>query len=177
MIQYQAVVIGASSGGFQALKEILIRLSPDFEPSIIIVIHRHRSSSINFEQQLNQFSPLEVHQASQQQPIKNATIYIAPPNYHLLIEEDHTFSLSVERHINFARPSIDVTFESAADVYQNRLVGIILTGANNDGSAGLKEIKKKGGLTIAQTPESAEITEMPKAAIDLVSPHKILPLE
>jgi len=104
-------------------------------------------------------------------------IYIAPPNYHLLVEEDKTLSLSTNKHVNFARPSIDVLFETAADVFGEKLVGIILTGANEDGSRGLKKIKESGGLTIVQDPDTAAVDTMPKAAIASTKVDYILPLE
>jgi two-component system chemotaxis response regulator CheB len=93
-------------------------------------------------------------------------VYFAPPDYHLLIENDRSFSLSFDAPVNYSRPSIDVLFETAADVYKNRLLGIILTGANSDGSGGIKKISMMGGVTIAQSPETADYPEMPKAAIN-----------
>jgi two-component system chemotaxis response regulator CheB len=104
-------------------------------------------------------------------------VYVAPPNYHLLIEDDGTFSMSVEGAVNYARPSVDVVFESAAEVYGQGLIGVILTGANKDGSLGLKKIKEAGGLVIVQTPETSEAADMPRAAIAAVNPDYVLPLE
>ena len=120
---------------------------------------------------------LQVKQAEEKESIQGGTVYIAPPNYHLLIEDDHTFSLSVDNAVNYARPSIDVLFESAADVYGSDLIGVILTGNNDDGSQGLKKIKRNGGLTIVQTPESAEADGMPQAALEAVIPEYMLSLE
>ncbi len=174
---YQAVVIGASTGSFQALKIILPYLSSDFSLPVIIVVHRHRHSNTNFEHQLSQFSSIQVLQAEPQLPISGPSIFVAPPNYHLLIEEGRTFSLSLEKPVHFARPSIDITFETAAQVYGSGLIGVILTGANEDGSYGLTEIKKKGGVTIVQSPESAAVSEMPTAAINRSAPHKVLAVE
>ncbi len=104
-------------------------------------------------------------------------IYIAPPNYHLLVEADRTFSLSIDEPVNYARPSINVLFETAADVYKTNLVGVILTGANADGSHGLKRIKETGGLSVVQDPSTAEADTMPKAAIAAVDVDYVLPLE
>ncbi len=173
----KAVVIGVSAGGMKALKTILLSLPSDFAYSIIIVAHRHSDSDDYLEQSLNSEGEIRVKQADEKEDISGGVVYIAPPNYHLLIEDDHTFSMSVEKAVNYARPSIDVMFESAAYVYGRELIGIILTGANNDGSAGLKKIKKMGGLAIVQAPETAEAGDMPRAAIAAVEPDYILPLE
>lgn len=117
-------------------------------------------------------------EADEKEEIENGVVYFAPPNYHLLIERDHTFSLSADRRVNFARPSVDVLFESAANAYGSELIGVILTGANNDGARGLKKIKDMGGLTIVQDPASAEARYMPEAAIEEVQTvDYILPLE
>ena len=118
-----------------------------------------------------------VKQADEKEKIVPAMIYIAPPNYHLLVEDDRTFSLSVDELVNFSRPSIDVLFESAADAYGKRLIGIILTGANSDGSNGLKKIKECGGMAIVQDPESSEADTMPRAAIKATKVDYVLPLE
>jgi len=104
-------------------------------------------------------------------------VYIAPANYHLMIENNKTFSLTIDEYVNFARPSIDVLFESAADAYKNKLIGIVLTGSNNDGAKGIKRVKEYGGLAIVQDPETAESPTMPASAIAAVQPDYILSLE
>ncbi len=175
--KYKAVVIGVSAGGAKALKTILKGLPSDFAFSVIIVVHRHSDSDDYLERSLNSECKIRVKQADEKENIKSGVVYFAPPNYHLLIEDDNTFSMSLERDVNYARPAIDVLFESAAYVYGPELIGIILTGANNDGSQGLKKIKKMGGLTIVQRPETAEVEDMPRAAIAAVEPDHILPLE
>jgi len=126
---------------------------------------------------LNGISKLTVKEADEKEAILPGTVYIAPPNYHMLVEEDFTIGLSTEEKIRYARPSIDVLFESAVYAYGNQLIGIVLTGANNDGSEGLLAIKKAGGLTIVQTPGQAEADMMPQSAIDLAKPDHILPIE
>lgn len=173
-LKYESVIIGGSTGAFRVIESILAQLTGDFSLPIIIIVHRHRHSNTEFEKQLAKRNPLNVIQVELMQPIENGNVYVAPPNYHLLIEEDRTFSLSLEGPVNYARPSIDVTFQSAAHVYGNRLIAILLTGANRDGSVGLESIKKRGGFTIVQSPQSAEATEMPEAAIRQVSPDRIL---
>ncbi len=175
--KYKAVVIGVSAGGAKALKTILPGLPSDFAFSVIIVIHRHSDSDDYLERSLNSECRIRVKQADEKKNIKNGVVYFAPPNYHLLIEDDNTFSMSLEGAVNYARPAIDVLFESAAYVYGPELIGIVLTGANNDGSQGLKKIKKMGGLAIVQAPETAEVGDMPRAAIAAVEPDYILPLK
>jgi two-component system chemotaxis response regulator CheB len=125
---------------------------------------------------LNESCQLTVKEADEKELIKPGCVYIAPANYHLLVERDKTLSLSVEAKVCYSRPSIDVLFETAAEVYLSGLIGIILTGANNDGTAGLKKIKEKGGLTIAQNPATAESALMPRSAIQGNAVDKILSL-
>lgn len=175
--QYKVIVIGVSTGGTKALKTILSVLPSEFALSIIIVIHRHKDTNGYLERLLNNECNVHVKQADEKEKVKAGTVYVAPPNYHLLIEDDCTFSMSVEGTVNYSRPSVDVFFESAADVYGQSLVGIILTGANRDGSQGLKKIKERGGLAIVQTPETSEVEDMPRAAIATARPDYILPIE
>lgn len=174
---YKVIVIGVSTGGTNALKTILSVLPSEFALSIIIVIHRHKDTNGCLERLLNNECKMYVKQADEKEEVKAGTVYVAPPNYHLLIEDDCTFSMSVEGTVNYARPSVDVFFESAAYVYGQSLVGIILTGANRDGSQGLKKIKERGGLAIVQTPETSEVEDMPRAAIAAAKPDYILPIE
>ena len=120
---------------------------------------------------------MRIKEAEEKENIQSGTIYFAPPNYHLLIEEDRSISLSNEEKVNYSRPSIDVLFESASDVYKSELIGIILTGANDDGAKGISCIESNGGLTIAQDPATAKYPIMPRSAIDTESVDYILPLE
>ena len=178
VFNYQAVVIGVSAGGFKAMQKFLSKLPPTFILPIIIVQHREKAPANNYLVKiLAEVSKLKVKEADEKEIIKNETVYLAPPNYHLLIETNHTFSLSVNEPVCFSRPSIDVLFETAARAYNSHLIGIILTGANKDGSQGIKAIKKRGGMTIAQNPDTAEISIMPKAAIATNSIDFILNLE
>jgi two-component system chemotaxis response regulator CheB len=174
---YAAVVIGVSAGGLNALSTIFSHLATDFMMSVIVVQHTHSTSDDFLPRHLNEMCSLRVKQADEKEIIQPGAIYIAPVNYHLLIETDKTFSLSVDELVNFARPSIDVLFESAADAYGSRLVGMILTGANVDGSYGLKVIKEVGGLAIVQDPDTAEAAAMPRAAMAAAAIDHILPLE
>jgi two-component system chemotaxis response regulator CheB len=174
---YEAVVIGVSSGGVEALNILLSSLSEEFALAVIIVQHQHPHSNDFLARNLHEKCRITVKQAEEKEPIEPGVVYIAPPNYHLLIEDDKTFSLSVAKRVNYARPSIDVLFETAADVYRGELIGIILTGANNDGSQGLKKIKARGGLAVVQDPKTAEVDSMPKAAIEATSVDYVLSLQ
>jgi two-component system chemotaxis response regulator CheB len=176
-MHYEAIVIGVSSGGMNALKIISSALPIDFKIPIIIVQHVGAHSDSQWIQLLNEKSNLHVKEADEKEKIEKGTIYIAPPNYHLLIEKDKTFSLTIDERVNFARPSIDVLFESAAEAYRNKLIGIVLTGSNSDGTIGITRIKECGGLSIIQDPKTAESSYMPKSAITAIEPDYILSLE
>jgi two-component system chemotaxis response regulator CheB len=175
-MKYEAIVIGVSAGGLEALQTVLTPLPANFGLPLIIIQHMHPYSDNYLVHFLNEHCQLGVKEAEEKERIAPGTIYIAPPNYHLLLELDRSFSLSVSEKVNHARPSIDVTFETAADIYGSRLIGIILTGANNDGSLGLKQIKQHGGLTIVQDPKTAEVDSMPRAAIAATVVDHLLPL-
>ncbi|MEI6948727.1 chemotaxis protein CheB [Paraflavisolibacter sp. H34] len=162
----EAVVIGVSAGGLQLLGKLLERLPPEFRLPLIVVQHRAPESSEQLEQVLQARCRLRVKQADEKEPILGGTAYFAPPDYHLLVETDRTFSLSYDPPVNFSRPSIDVLFETAAATYDSRLVAIILTGASNDGTEGIRQVKSRGGLTIAQNPETAPYPYMPQSAIN-----------
>lgn len=163
---YQTLMIGTSSGGLRALS-ILLPLLPTTLPLAVIVInHRMETPDTYLTEYLNTICNLPVQDAEHLAPIISGNIYVAPPGYHLLVTNDFCFNLSVDARVNFSRPSIDVGFETAAEAYGPSLIGIILTGANSDGAAGLDMIKKMHGYTIAQDPSDAEYSVMPTAAIN-----------
>ena len=176
-MKYEAIVIGVSSGGMNAMKLIFFLLPKGFNTPIIIVQHIGAHSDNQLIKLLNDKSNLSIKEADEKEKIVPGKVYLAPPNYHLMIERDKTFSLTVDERVNFARPSIDVLFESAAGAYKNKLIGVILTGSSSDGTAGLKKIKEYGGLTIAQDPKTAESAYMPASAIAAIKPDYILSLE
>ncbi len=176
-MQYEAIVIGLSSGGMNAMKIMFSFLPKDFNTPIIIVQHIGARSGSQLIKLLNDKSNLSIKEADEKEKIENGIVYIAPPNYHLMIERDKTFSLTVDERVNFARPSIDVLFESAAEAYKNKLIGVILTGSSSDGTVGIKKIKDYGGLAIAQDPKTAESAYMPASAIAAIKPDYILSLE
>jgi two-component system chemotaxis response regulator CheB len=162
---YELVVLGGSWGALAAYDRILPQLPKDFPAAIVVIQHRPVDSQhgalIGY---LQQRSPLPCSEIDDKDPIAGGRIYLAPPDYHTIVEPGH-FALSTEAAVRHSRPSIDVSFETAADSYGDRLVGVVLTGANDDGAEGVKAIKRQGGLTIAQDPETAEKHTMPQAAI------------
>jgi len=158
------------------LREVLPALAPDFPMPVLIVQHMSRLSEGILSRLLDEVSQVRVKEAEDKESAVPGVVYIAPANYHLLVEEDGSLALSLEERVNFARPAVDVLFEAAADVYGPRLIGVVLTGANDDGSRGLKKIKERGGLTIVQDPATAEADAMPRAAIAASRVDYILPL-
>ena len=174
---FQIVVIGASAGGLHALSVLLEKLPSDYLLPIIVVQHRSKDQRELLEEVLQSKCRLFVKQADEKESICTGYVYIAPPDYHLLVEQSKTFSLTSDKHVKYSRPSIDLLFETAADVYNEKLIGIILTGANNDGSEGLLHVKNRGGLTIVQDPATAEFPYMPDASIRLGAAHWITSLE
>jgi len=173
---YDAIVIGASAGGFVALAEILPRLPTALPQAVVVVQHLHPAGGEYMVEFLSQHCLLPVKEAEDKEPIKPGVIYVAAAQYHLLIERDRSFALSVDDKVNYSRPSIDVLFETAAAAYGPRLIGVVLTGANADGAAGLASIKARGGLTIVQDPATAEVSFMPQAAIAGTTVDHILDL-
>jgi two-component system, chemotaxis family, protein-glutamate methylesterase/glutaminase len=176
-MSYEAIVIGVSSGGMNALRLFFSQLPQKFNIPIVIVQHMGAHSTNYWIKILNESSPIIIKEADEKEAITKGYAYVAPANYHLLIEKNKTFTLTIDEKVNFARPSIDVLFESAAEAYKNKLIGIVLTGANNDGAAGLKKIKQYGGLSIVQNPEDAEASYMPEKAIETAAPDHILNLK
>ncbi|HSX20293.1 MAG TPA: chemotaxis protein CheB [Gammaproteobacteria bacterium] len=167
---YQALIIGASAGGLKAMSVILPQLPQVFPLVVIVVNHRMETPDTYLTEYLNGICHLPVQDAEHLFPIEPGHIYVAPPGYHLLVADDYCFNLSEDPRVNSSRPSIDVAFESAADVYGEYLIGVVLTGANSDGAIGLAEIKANGGYTIVQDPSEAEAIAMPSAAIKAGKP-------
>ena len=176
-MNYEAIVIGVSSGGMNAMKSMFPLLPGDFSIPIIIVQHISPRSDNQWITLLNGKSHLCIKEADEKERIEQGKVYIAPSNYHLMVGSNKTFSLTIDERVNFARPSIDVLFESAAEVYKSKLIGVVLTGANNDGTKGLKRVKEYGGLTIVQDPATAESGYMPASAIAAMQVDYILPLD
>ncbi len=171
------VVIGVSAGGLKALKALLQNLSKNYHFPTLINQHLPQDRTSNLATILQTWTHLQVKEADDKELILNNSVYVAPPNYHLLVERDHTLSLSADDPENYARPSADVMFESAAEVFQDKAIGIILTGASDDGARGLLRIKERGGLIMVQSLEEAEFKTMPSSAITLTKTKNILRLD
>jgi two-component system, chemotaxis family, protein-glutamate methylesterase/glutaminase len=165
---HDLVVIGASWGGLDALRTLLAQLPAELDASLVVAQHRApESHPTAFRNLLAAVTRLRVCDVEDKQPLKPGTVFLAPADYHSLVEGDH-LALSIEDPVAFSRPSIDVLFESAADAFRERCVGVVLTGANDDGARGLRRIADLGGEAIVQDPETAERREMPAAALAAV---------
>jgi len=162
------VVIGGSAGAIDVLQRILPSLPGDFSPATVVVIHVAPDGPGLLTEIFTTKVGLKVKLAEDKEPIAGGTIYFAASDYHLLVEKDGTFALSVDERVHYSRPAIDVLFESAAEAYGERLLGVILSGANGDGAAGLRAIARAGGITAVQSLETAEMIAMPAAALEAV---------
>jgi two-component system chemotaxis response regulator CheB len=162
------VVIGGSAGAIEVLHEVLRRLPANFGPATAIVVHLPPEGPNLLAEIFTTPAGLKVKLAEDKEPIAGGTIYFATPDYHLLVEKDRTFALSLDERVHYSRPAIDVLFETAAEAYGERLMGIVLSGANADGAAGLKAIADAGGIAVVQSLESAELIAMPAAALGRV---------
>jgi len=172
----EMVVIGGSAGGVDALVGLLPALPSRFDAAVACILHVPADRESRLASLFDARVALPVVEARDKQPILPGTVYFAGAGYHLSIEEDRSFSLSCEAPVHFARPAIDILMESAADVFGEGLVGILLTGANYDGADGMRRIRECGGLTIVQDPDEAQSSTMPLEAIRRCAPHLVLPL-
>ena len=161
----QAVVIGASAGALEALSAILPVLPADYPLPVLVVVHQPSDQKSVLAELFQAKCRLAVREAEDKEPIDGGTVYFAPPDYHLLVEPDRSLSLSIDEPVLFSRPSLDVLFESAADIYGPGLIAVILTGANPDGAKGLRTVAEAGGMAIVQNPAEAYARDMPKAAL------------
>lgn len=176
MNPYKALVMGASAGGVHAVQTIAAQLTDPPWP-IVLVQHLQAATRLDYAAAFGNPQRLKIMEAEDKMQLQAGLLYVAPPGYHTLIEEEGTIALSVDPPVNFSRPSIDVLFESAADVYGGSLIALLLTGASHDGAAGMQAIHQRGGLTLVQDPSSAEVATMPAAAIARTPVHHILTLE
>jgi two-component system chemotaxis response regulator CheB len=173
---YSIVALGTSWGGLSAMRRLLGGLPADFPIPIIVVQHRSKDSDRLLSQLLQDSTDLKVCEIEDKDALASGTVHVAPANYHVLVESGYA-SLTIEEPVRFSRPSIDMTFESAADTYGAAVIGVVLTGANEDGARGLARIVNRGGRALVQDPKTAEIPAMPEAAIRAVPNAEILPLE
>lgn len=172
-----AFIIGGSAGSLDVLLKVLPRIKPDLPFPIIIVIHRKHGADSLLPDLLSSRTSLVVKEADEKEMIVAGTVYIAPSDYHLLIEMDRTFSLDYSEKINYSRPAIDATFQTAAEVYKDKLVCLLLSGSNADGVSGLKSVKDWNGLAVIQDPETAQVAYMPEQARKHVKLDRILRIE
>lgn len=174
---YSVVVLGVSTGGVEALKRVLPVLPAHFPLPLVVVIHIAAGSGDSLARLLNAMSEIEVKEADEGELIKGGVAYLAPPNYHLLLEANGQLALSTDALVNFARPSIDVLFESAANSFGAGVIGVVLTGAASDGAHGLAAIKRAGGFAIVQDPADARMASMPKSALALTAADRVVNLQ
>lgn len=172
---FWAVVMGASAGGMEAITAVLSRLPETFGLPILVVQHLHPADGGCFAEHLDRKVAVLVREAHDKEKIQPGHVYLAPADYHMLVEQERTIALSVDDKVNWSRPSIDVLFESAAQVWRQGLIGVILSGANHDGAAGMSAIMDRGGMTVVQDPDTAAHPEMPKAAITGARVATVLP--
>ena len=173
----ELIAIGTSLGGLNALMAVVRQLPRDLPAAIVAVQHRSASPDTGFVDLLQQCTALAVVEAEDKTALKPGTLFVAPADYHLLVEDRESLALSTDPPVRSARPSIDVLFESAADAYGDAVVGVLLTGASADGAAGLARIKQRGGRVIVQDPATAECATMPSAGIAATAVDYVLPLE
>jgi two-component system chemotaxis response regulator CheB len=172
-----AVVIGASAGGIEALTVLLPALAAGLRPPVFVVLHLPRDKPSALAEIFARKCAVPVREAEDKEPVAAGTVYFAPANYHLLVDEGPQLSLSADALVNLSRPSVDVLFESAADIYKARLLGIILTGANDDGASGLAAVHDAGGVTVVQRPDTARAPLMALAALKLRPADGIMTLK
>jgi two-component system chemotaxis response regulator CheB len=175
-VGYEIAVVGTSWGGLAALRTLFSGLPGEFEIPIAVIQHRHRDSDTLLARFLQEHTQLRVCEVEDKQPLEAGRVFVAPANYHMLVEQGH-FSLSTEAPVRYSRPSIDVAMTSAAVAYGHRAVGVVLTGANADGAEGLRRIADTGGMAVVQEPDSAESPTMPKAALAAVPVARVFPID
>ncbi len=165
----EMIIIGGSAGSLQVILQMLKKLQSPVAAPILLVLHRKAQSANILQTLLQQFSPVDVIEADDKTEIRSNTLYIAPADYHLLFEDTKNMSLDSSEKMNYSRPSIDVTFRSAAEIFGAGLVAVLLSGANADGVEGLAYVKKNGGRVWVQDPETAEVDYMPRRAMEEIS--------
>jgi two-component system chemotaxis response regulator CheB len=172
--KYKILAVGGSAGSLDAVLKIVTALPANTHLSMVIIVHRKSDGESILTDLLSTRTNLNVKEIEDKEPIMPATVYIAPADYHLLIENEDLFSLDLSEKIHYSRPSIDVGFESIAQVFGKAAIGILLSGANADGAEGLNQIKQAGGFTIVQDPKSADVAFMPQQALEIMQPDKVL---
>lgn len=170
----EVLLLGCSAGGFNIIYDLLTGLNSTFPLAVIVIIHRSRNHKSGLEELLAKKGNLPVKVGAHGLKIEKGVIVIAPPDYHLLLEPHGEFALDYSEPVYYCRPAIDVTFQSVADVYKDKVIAILFSGANEDGAEGLYYAKRQGGLTVVQDPECAQVKTMPEAAIKMTKTHLVL---
>ena len=180
MRQDRIFVIGGSAGSLQVIVSILTALGKNYPMPVVVVLHRNGGFESSLEDLLSSRTNQAIKEVEEKDFLNPGFVYICPADYHVLLEEDGSFSLDYSERVNFSRPSIDVTFRSAADVYGEGVIALILSGGNADGAEGMQYVKQRGGYTIVQDPDTAEVPYMPKQAllrmtVDVIAATEELP--
>lgn len=173
-VKYKMIAIGGSAGSLNVMLDIISSLPPNTGASFVVIVHRKNSGDSILTDLIAAKTQMDVKEVEDKEPIVENTVYLAPSDYHLLTENEHSFSLDSSEKVHYSRPSIDVTFESIAEIFREGSIGILLSGANADGAEGLAKIRQFGGLAIVQNPASAEVSYMPEQAIQKNAADKIL---
>jgi two-component system, chemotaxis family, protein-glutamate methylesterase/glutaminase len=175
MNDIKLIAIGGSAGSLHIVLDLVTAIPCGFPAPLLLVLHRNGLFESSLEELLSSRTSLQIREVEEKDPIAPGTIYICPADYHVLIEKDHSFSLDYSERVNYSRPSIDVSFKSAADAYGKELLCLLLSGGNADGAEGLEYVKEKGGVTVVQDPLTAEVPFMPQCAINRTKIDFILP--
>lgn len=180
MKQGKLLLIAGSAGSLQVILSILAAVGRTYPMPVVVILHRNNVFESSLEDLISSRANVAIKEIEEKEPVLAGMVYLCPADYHVLIEQDHTFSLDYSERVNFSRPSIDVTFKSAADVYGAGVVAVLLSGGNADGAEGMQDVKARGGFTIVQDPESAEVPYMPqqvllRMSVDIVVPTEELP--
>ncbi|HXB95235.1 MAG TPA: chemotaxis protein CheB [Puia sp.] len=175
------VVIGGSAGSLHIVFSILSAIGKDYPFPVMLVLHRNNNVESSLEELISGRTLLTIKEVEEKEVLRAGTVYVCPADYHVLVEQDHTTSLDYSERVNYSRPSIDVTFRSAAEVYGPDLIAVLLSGGNSDGADGMENVKAMGGFTILQDPKTAEVPYMPqqvmlRMTVDVVAPDAELPL-
>jgi two-component system chemotaxis response regulator CheB len=171
------LVIGGSAGSLQVILSLLAAIGEDFPMPVLIVLHRNGGFESNLEELFSSRTRLPIREVEEKDLLSAGTIYLCPADYHVLLEKDHSFSLDYSERVHFSRPSIDVTFRSAADIFGPGLICLLLSGANADGTEGMQYVQERGGLTVVQDPATAEVPYMPQQAINRMKVDFIIPTD
>lgn len=171
------LVIGGSAGSLQLILTVVTAIGDSFPMPVLVVLHRNAGFESTLESLFSSRTGLSIKEVEEKDLLVAGTVYLCPADYHVLLEYDHTFSLDYSERVHFSRPSIDVTFRSAADVYGGGLMALLLSGGNADGAEGMQYVKGCGGVTVVQDPLSAEVPYMPQQALMRMIPDHILPSE